>query len=163
MNKCWSWWISFPECSSDCFGLRMCTSSFASSCCNFLAPSGACESSCPSNSNSTDSFECECLPGFTGGDCSTDIDECSPNPCLNSGNCTDDINGFSCECDLGYTGMTCSEPIGDCGNDSNCENGGMCMRNTSGFFACQCPNGFSGSLCQGKHILAMRKSGYKVV
>ena len=136
----------FPECSSNCFGLHMCTSSFAGSCCNFLAPSGDCRRSCPENSNSTDDFDCDCLPGFSGGDCSTDIDECSSNPCLNNGNCTDGINSFSCECGEGYTGVNCSVSMEQC--DILCQNGGTCILD-EGIPTCQCTRGFTGNLCQG--------------
>lgn len=32
-------------------------------------------------------FECTCLAGYTGMNCSVDIDDCISNPCENGGTC----------------------------------------------------------------------------
>lgn len=123
----------------------MCTSQF--SCCNVMLPAGNCRISCPSTSNNSDTFDCECLPGFTGGDCDVDIDDCISDPCSNNGNCSDGVNGFSCDCGAGYTGETCSTPIEQQCNIV-CENGGTCVL-TADVASCRCLNGYTGNLCQG--------------
>ena len=106
---------------------------------------------CPDTANATANFSCECLPGYTGEDCSVNIDECASNPCGENGNCTDAVNGFICDCEVGFTGETCSMSIGDmefeC--DLDCENGGKCVQDGERTY-CLCSGGFTGSFCQSK-------------
>ena len=62
---------------------------------------------CENNSTCTDlvnSYNCTCLPGYTGINCSVDINECDLDPCLQGSTCVDEVNGFSCTCAQGYTG-----------------------------------------------------------
>ncbi len=122
----------------------MCISSFT--CCNFANVEGNCIENCPQNSNSTEDFVCECLPGYTGGDCSEEIDECSPNPCQNNGNCTDFLNGYNCACDADYTGTNCDANIIDDCDPNPCQNGGDCVDMLSGY-NCTCSGGYTGLNC----------------
>ena len=55
------------------------------------------------------SFNCECLPGWTGPTCEENIDDCDPNPCQNGASCTDLLNDYSCECTPFYTGQNCEQ------------------------------------------------------
>ena len=49
--------------------------------------------------NNTDgSYDCVCLAGYEGRNCSINIDECLPRPCRNGGVCQDGINQFHCDC-----------------------------------------------------------------
>ncbi|KAK2162840.1 hypothetical protein NP493_1501g01086 [Ridgeia piscesae] len=60
----------------------------------------------------TNSYVCECVAGFTGDMCETDVDECASNPCQKGGTCWNEHNGFKCDClrDL-YKGPTCDEAV----------------------------------------------------
>ena len=53
-------------------------------------------------------YNCTCVPGYTGRNCSTNINECSPDPCQNGGSCTELINGYHCACEPGHTDKDCS-------------------------------------------------------
>ncbi|XP_030851876.1 uncharacterized protein LOC590372 isoform X3 [Strongylocentrotus purpuratus] len=55
-----------------------------------------------------DGYQCSCLDGYKGKDCTQDNDECRyENPCYNGGSCNNDFGNFSCECPEGYTGSLC--------------------------------------------------------
>ncbi|KAL3832448.1 hypothetical protein ACJMK2_024090 [Sinanodonta woodiana] len=58
------------------------------------------------NINSTH-FTCDCLPGFTGLDCSTDINECDSDPCEHNGVCNDLRNDYNCSCPERFVGKDC--------------------------------------------------------
>eukprot|EP00466_Bigelowiella_natans_P007842 jgi/Bigna1/71441/fgenesh1_pg.15_\ len=75
---------------------------------------------------------CECLPQFTGDDCSVDM--CGNN-CSDHGLCK---NG-RCFCDPGYNGTTCELKM-PC--PSNCNRQGKCM-----YGQCYCEPGFKGQDC----------------
>ena len=113
-------------------------------CCNFVNAGGNCVEDCPQNSNSTEGFNCDCLPGYTGANCNEDIDECDPSPCQNNGSCTDMVNGYTCECDTGYTGPTCLVPP-LCNDDIPCANGGTCLQSSN--YTCECDAGYTGPTC----------------
>ena len=57
--------------------------------------------------NGVNSFNCSCVPGFTGELCQTNIDECVGISCIGNGECLDVVNSFTCECSPGYTGPLC--------------------------------------------------------
>ncbi|CAH3161494.1 unnamed protein product, partial [Porites lobata] len=49
-------------------------------------------------------YNCTCVPGFVGKNCSNNTDDCYPNPCLNNGTCTDGVNDYNCTCLPGFVG-----------------------------------------------------------
>lgn len=108
---------------------------------------------CLNNGTCTDTFgsyECECVPGFTGKNCGVDIDDCIDEPCDNEGTCIDLVNGFDCDCnDTGYEGPTCGEDIDECAISSVCQHGGTCI-NQPGYFTCECPEGYTGNVCESR-------------
>ncbi|XP_008107644.1 protein HEG homolog 1 isoform X1 [Anolis carolinensis] len=50
----------------------------------------------------TGKFQCRCLPGWQGEDCSIDVDECLSNLCPASATCVNTQGSFKCTCFLGY-------------------------------------------------------------
>lgn len=48
--------------------------------------------------NTQGSFQCNCLPGYTGPRCEIDVNECLSNPCQNDATCLDQIGEFVCIC-----------------------------------------------------------------
>jgi len=66
---------------------------------------------CMMGSNCVDidnGYLCQCLPGWTGQNCSQDVDECASSPCQNGGICTTpEFNSYLCDCADGWAGVTC--------------------------------------------------------
>lgn len=52
----------------------------------------------------TESYICECQPGYEADDCSVNIDECLTNQCKNAAKCIDEIANYTCQCQTGWTG-----------------------------------------------------------
>ncbi|KAK2151726.1 hypothetical protein LSH36_353g04002 [Paralvinella palmiformis] len=91
---------------------------------------GICQNggTCIGNSSSTLGYECRCLEGWMGKNCTqkdfcssspchnngtcsqnvTAVDRCTPNPCQNNANCTNIPGDFNCSCPSGYGGKNCS-------------------------------------------------------
>ncbi len=78
--------------------------------------------------NISNSFTCQCDPGFIGPTCNQgslirkkkqkltcsfilflELDECLSYPCANNGTCTDLENGFLCHCLPEWNGTLCTE------------------------------------------------------
>ena len=91
------------------------------------------------------SFECQCVPDFTGRQCETRIDDCTSNPCIN-GKCMDGINSYTCICYPGFTGENCTINIDDC-SPSVCQNNGTCEDRVDDFI-CSCPDTYAGKTCE---------------
>ncbi|XP_006834807.1 PREDICTED: protein crumbs homolog 2 [Chrysochloris asiatica] len=90
-------------------------------------------------------FQCRCLPGFEGDDCSVDVDECASQPCIYGGRCQDLPNGFQCHCPDGYTGLTCQEDVDECLSEP-CLHGGTCDDTVAGYI-CWCSEAWGGRDC----------------
>ena len=90
-------------------------------------------------------YECFCVPGWTGINCTIQVDECASDPCRNGGTCTDLQLDYQCDCLPGFTAEDCFIDIDECGS-LPCDNGGTCM-NTYGSFVCYCQPGYTGSTC----------------
>lgn len=52
----------------------------------------------------TESYVCECQPGYEADDCSFNINECLSNQCKNEAECIDGIANYTCQCKTGWTG-----------------------------------------------------------
>uniref|UniRef100_A0A8C7E4S0 EGF-like domain-containing protein n=1 Tax=Naja naja TaxID=35670 RepID=A0A8C7E4S0_NAJNA len=95
-----------------------------------------------------DSYECTCLPSFTGKiiNCSEIIGQCQRRSCGN-GSCSNvSPNTFRCRCDKTATGPFCEEPVKACSSQP-CQNEAVCHNNPSGY-SCACSPGFLGPDCE---------------
>jgi hypothetical protein len=50
---------------------------------------------------------CECIPGFTGKNCSENVDDCKSHVCLNGATCVDGLESYTCMCPPGFSGQYC--------------------------------------------------------
>lgn len=91
-------------------------------------------------------YECECVPGTSGQDCSINFDDCYSNPCRYGARCIDEVNGFQCDCPMGTSGTDCSIAPDACSSNP-CQNGAIC-HNTPGSYSCLCLPGYYGPVCQ---------------
>lgn len=48
--------------------------------------------------NKNGSYQCICVNGYTGEDCSVNIDDCAHDPCYDGGTCIDMVGYYVCEC-----------------------------------------------------------------
>lgn len=75
--------------------------------------------------NSTETYKCNCQPGYAADDCSIDINECENNQCQNNATCVDLIARYECKCLPGYEGEYCETDIDECFSNP-CRHGGTC-------------------------------------
>lgn len=91
-------------------------------------------------------FNCTCVPGWSGTTCQTNINECASSPCANSATCIDGVNSYSCTCVAGWSGTTCQTQIDECASFP-CLNSATCVDGVNSF-SCSCVPGWTGSTCQ---------------
>jgi len=94
----------------------------------------------------SETFFCDCPPGWSGTLCQNYVGFCNPNPCLNGGTCADLPGAFVCDCPAGFTGDRCEVPTGYC-EPNPCKNGGACTPQVGGFL-CSCPEGLEQPTCE---------------
>jgi hypothetical protein len=54
--------------------------------------------------NTHGGYNCVCVNGWTGEDCSENIDDCASASCFQGATCHDRVASFYCECPHGRTG-----------------------------------------------------------
>ena len=106
---------------------------------------------CPSNAFCKDMwnrFECECLPGWEGTDCSISSDDCRNHQCFNAATCVDGYQTYTCRCLPGYAGDFCETLLYAC-DESPCDpkNTISCTSIFPSDYLCSCRPGFEGKNC----------------
>ena len=91
-------------------------------------------------------FECECIPGTSGENCSINFNDCYSNPCHFGARCIDEVKGYRCQCPPGTSGEDCSSSPNGCSSNP-CQNGADC-RDIPGSHSCLCLPGYYGPECQ---------------
>ncbi|KAL7865464.1 hypothetical protein SRHO_G00107110 [Serrasalmus rhombeus] len=67
---------------------------------------------CANGGKCVQGHKCECLPAWTGANCTEDVDECVSNPCPKDSKCVNTRGSFTCKCALGYDledGRSCTQ------------------------------------------------------
>ncbi|KAK2179760.1 hypothetical protein NP493_474g05020 [Ridgeia piscesae] len=93
-------------------------------------------------------YNCTCLQGWRGKNCSEDINECTElTPCQNNATCTNSDGSYKCTCVPGYIGRHCEQDVNECASQP-CQNGGVCHDELN-HFRCDCSNtGYEGGQCE---------------
>ena len=92
--------------------LSKCNRAFVYS--KFLTPISFFHSSCLHGGTCHDkvnSYECQCAPGYTGGNCQYHRNPCDSNPCLNGATCNNLHTTYNCFCPYGFTGPRCEVSV----------------------------------------------------
>ncbi|KAK3095127.1 hypothetical protein FSP39_010625 [Pinctada imbricata] len=110
------------------------------SCLNNYCVNGA---TCVNDSSS--SYTCACVPGFSGRFCESNIDDCISKPCYFGGSCIDEVNDFHCDCPKLFTGKRCEKYLGRCA-ENPCQHGD-CQVKGKDDYMCQCDSGYTGKNC----------------
>ena len=79
-----------------------------------------------------------------------EISGCTNNPCQNEATCFVSGSGsqaYICLCEPGWEGVDCSQASNPCQPTNPCMNGATCVNQQTSFF-CQCPEGYTGSMCE---------------
>uniref|UniRef100_A0A3Q4H5T9 Neurogenic locus notch homolog protein 1 n=1 Tax=Neolamprologus brichardi TaxID=32507 RepID=A0A3Q4H5T9_NEOBR len=96
--------------------------------------------------NTYGSYQCVCVNGWTGDDCSENIDDCASAACHQGSACHDRVASFYCECPPGRTGLLCQ--LDDACMSNPCQKGSNCDTNpVTGNHFCTCPSGYVGASC----------------
>ncbi|XP_065940012.1 protein crumbs-like isoform X2 [Magallana gigas] len=91
-------------------------------------------------------YQCNCIDGFNGTNCTNNIDDCQAEPCQNNGTCTDLVNDYQCSCVAGFNGTNCENNINECAVQP-CKNNGTCIDLINGY-QCICAYRFNGTNCE---------------
>ena len=99
------------------------------------------------------SYQCYCVPPYTGTNCTDTISGCDTTCdllCQNGGRCSNLDNGqYSCECTRGYYGDNCEyavHPLNLCSNMAPCLSGNCTNGRDS--YTCTCTDDHSGNHCE---------------
>uniref|UniRef100_A0A4W4H7B4 Neurogenic locus notch homolog protein 1 n=1 Tax=Electrophorus electricus TaxID=8005 RepID=A0A4W4H7B4_ELEEL len=96
--------------------------------------------------NTQGGYNCVCVNGWSGDDCSKNIDDCANAACHKGSTCHDRVASFFCECPPGRTGLLCH--LDDACISNPCQKGSNCDTNpVNGKAICTCPLGYFGSAC----------------
>uniref|UniRef100_A0A9J7Y6S2 EGF-like domain-containing protein n=1 Tax=Cyprinus carpio carpio TaxID=630221 RepID=A0A9J7Y6S2_CYPCA len=96
--------------------------------------------------NTLNGYNCACVNGWSGPDCSENIDDCANAVCFSGSTCIDYVASFSCSCPPGKTGLLCH--IDDACTSNPCKMGAHCYMNPiNGKVICNCPSGYKGGTC----------------
>ncbi|XP_069989473.1 delta-like protein B [Penaeus vannamei] len=85
--------------------------------------------------------ECKCHSGWKGPNC----DQCQVYPGCLHGTCE---KQWQCNCIEGWGGLFCNQDLNFCTNHRPCKNGATCFNTAPGSYSCECPPGFSGTICE---------------
>ncbi|KAL4002923.1 Cadherin domain family protein [Acanthocheilonema viteae] len=114
--------------------------------------SGPCENEGTCVPSGDKTYNCACLPRYSGSNCEIDLTPCVSRPCPRGVECIDLHNDFYCNCPHGFTGKTCQlrgdwDPClsNPCGHFGNC----IRLPHSVGFI-CNCSHGYSGTACRDR-------------